>query len=185
MTDHKIILGGNHISNKEWCIHMASKLSQYGLYTWQCYKHRDMTNGNIDIEYERKAIESMKKTENDNWVVIAKSIGCYLALDCIEHQNITIDTLVCVWLPLAFVREEYGFEFWEKFKKLSIKNAYFINQDNDPQSGIQEIIPYVYESGISNKERVYIYPGNTHSYDPTLIEKVLLWRGILAYTEQY
>lgn len=126
-----VLLWGNNIHNKSWIQEVNQELLPfYDTTHIQNYRHWNVWEWNMDLEYE--CTQLCEYIKNIKWSVIlfCKSLWCILALKAMVEQEIFIKQCIFVWFPLGFV-QHHSFPIEKYLKELTCP-VVWIQHTNDP-----------------------------------------------------
>lgn len=127
-----IYLSGNSIKNKSWIEDVERSLSDLFNNSYlQYYKHWQTGDEYIDLEHEQNVLnKNIKKFEDQNYIVFAKSIGTVLTAKSIKENVISPDKCIFVGTPISWAREKH-MNPDSAFAEFSTQTL-FIQHTNDP-----------------------------------------------------
>lgn len=156
------LLGGNSYSNKPWVKDFRQALKKISSDVF-AKEYRHWQNGEkvIDLEYE---IEQFKQdiSNEDNYVVVAKSLGSIVAARGASEMNSHPRMIVVVGAPLSIVIEE-RFTYIEWLNNIPCPKL-FMQNDHDPLGSFSDLEQYFSNEKLANYKALML-KGNTHHYD--------------------
>lgn len=157
-----IILPGNSSSNKIWAENVASLFKlNFADIRIASYGHWVNKDKNIDLTSELTNVAKLVEGLS-NYIVIAKSVGCILALEAISEG--IIEPEKCVFLGVAVSWAELmGINIEDLIVK-NTKKTLIIQKTNDPAVSSKELGELLNKIKSKNYKILEI-EGNNHKYE--------------------
>lgn len=156
-----LFLPGNSKNNKDW----IDKLSETFPNPKEIIHYNHWENGGDNIDFDIE-LERISQLENDDeYVVIAKSAACVLALMLEKERILNIKEFFFIGFPMSYIQNR-KIDIEELLK--TNKPITFIQKKKDPQVGFKEL-----KTKISNTNtRFVLYhrgeePNDNHHYEDT------------------
>ena len=156
-------LPGNSKNNKDWIDKLSGEFDKPKEVIH--YKHWKSGEENIDFDIELENISKLPK--DDEYVVIAKSAGCVLALILAKEGILNIREFFFIGFPMLYI-ENRGINI-EELLKIN-KPITFIQKSKDFQTGYEDLKEEI--SSIKPDSRFVLYhkedePDDNHHYNDT------------------
>jgi len=167
-----VLLWGNSIKNKSWIQEVNKELlAFYDTTHIHYYRHWDLEEWNMDIEYECEQLSKYLKTISGSIILFCKSLWCILGLKTMVEKEIFIKQCIFVWFPLW--RTQLHTFSLEKYLKELTCPVLRIQKTNDPAWWYATIAKqlWIVSPAFTCKE----IPGNDHKYQEiNIVKQVIL-----------
>ncbi|MFC1800961.1 hypothetical protein ACFLZB_00655 [Nanoarchaeota archaeon] len=157
-----IILPGNSTNNHFWSQELRSSLEKhFNTVDTLIYQHWEMVgDAEIDFDNESKVLET-KATQQDSFVILAKSAGVILSLQAIQQGKINPQKCVYLGVPAKWA-DERGIDLNNLLGQYSVPTL-FVQNTQDPMLSSKDLISFMGRNRIRNFELAPL-PGDTHDY---------------------
>ena len=163
-----MFLPGNSASNKEWIDRLALEFDEPKEVLY--YNHWSENKKDLDFNTELRILSTLPK---EDYIVIAKSAGCVLALKAVEEGILRVRKCFFIGFPILYI------------SKLDINieslldndiETIFIQKSKDYQIGFDDLKKQI--SKVKKNSRFILYerggePNDNHHYEDTSYLKKL------------
>lgn len=155
-----ILLGGQSPRHYEWVREVREALELAGLpVVLHDYAHWLRGGHGIDFEAELKAVAELAADQDDEYIVVAESIGCVLAGVGLARGLLKPKACVMLGLPLKTAQNNTGFVAGLKVLPPTI----FAQNENDPL-GAYEAVKAFARPYVSTTTVFAALTGSSHEY---------------------
>ena len=166
-----VLLWGNSIKNKSRIQEVNKELLPfYDTTHIHFYRHRDIWEENMDIEYECDKLCKYVKSLQWSVILFCKSLWCLLWLKAMVEKEIFIKQSIFVWFPLGYTQLHW-FPIESYLKELT-SPVLRIQHTNDPAWWYTTIAEKLWS--ISPAFTCKEIPGNEHDYPEINILKQII-----------
>ncbi|MDD3474757.1 MAG: hypothetical protein PHP08_02540 [Candidatus Dojkabacteria bacterium] len=158
-----LFLPGNSKNNKDWINKLSEEFS--GPKSVIHYDHWETGEDNIDFNIELEKISQLKNS--DEYVVVAKSAGCVLALMIEKEKILNIKEFFFIGFPMSYIQNR-KIDIEELLR--TNKPITFVQKMKDPQIGFEDLKKEI--SNIKPNTNFVLYhkegePDDNHYYEDT------------------
>jgi hypothetical protein len=157
-----LFLPGNDKRNLDWSREINDVLRPlFSIIRIVSYRHWQTGAPFIDMEFEKKNLPEQAR-DFSPYMVLAKSVGVLLALECIKNGTLTPDR--CIFLGTAVrlaKQQQYPLETWLQGYCVP---TLWIQKDEDPACCSRELSNLLKSLNVDLSTFVEI-PGNIHHYE--------------------
>lgn len=183
-----VILGGEKPRNEEWANRVVESTKWlfaprevFRYLNWQ----EEQSRAKIDVIGEVARLKEHLAAEEDQYVVIAKSAGCWVLLKALQDQAIVPARVILMGLPVDFKHDQIA-STDALIQGYAGPPALFIQQkgEGDPANGSVALRQLVEDSQLENA-RVIGIPGEDHHYNrlDTVTSLISVWLAEVAANE--
>jgi len=166
-----VLLWGNSIRNKQRIQEVNQELLPfYDTTHIHTYHHRDVWEGNMDLDYECEKLCGYLKNIKWSIILFCKSLWCLLWLKAIVEKEIFIKQSIFVWFPLGFT-ELHSFPLKQYLKELTCP-VLWIQKTYDPVWWYMTITEQLWS--ISPAFICKEISGDTHDYPEIKVLKQII-----------
>lgn len=126
-----ILLPGYSIRNREWADEIAAKIDGVEVHAWA---HWD-SGGTLNAARELAAIT--RRIGENRVSLLAKSVGCRIAVQIVLDRPDQIEQLILCGLPGTQVESRADFD--AALRRLPIENILVVQNRNDPYAAFSEV----------------------------------------------
>jgi len=158
-----IFLPGNSLRNKEWVEELEKNLRiLFDETKIQYYSHWETGEKHANIEHETSILLD-KVGDEDDWVVIAKSIGTNIALEAIK-KGMKPQKIIFLGFPLKFFDDN---DLRKEVISMinSVKSQImFLQNSNDSFGSSDELEKFLNETKMKDYQLIEFANNETHDY---------------------